>query len=129
MFNFVACLPCQRQVGGTKNQKAMAHVHYLDPVDYLNGKIAKRYRTIYCRRKDTDNRYTSVYNTPTVAQSAAQLASIARFRQAAQQTNTIMADIAQVETYRTQWRAHMQSGNPRYRTLRGFIFAQVYQTL
>ena len=107
----------------------MAKVHYLDPIDYLSGKITKRHRTIYCYRYAIDCRYTTVHTTPTVAQSAAQLASIARFRQAAQQTNTIMADIAQVETYRTQWRAHMQSGHPRYRTLRGFIFAQVYQTL
>jgi len=107
----------------------MAHVHYLDPVDYLNGKIAKRYRTIYCRRKDTDNRYTSVYNTPTGAPTAAQIAIMAKFRQAAQQTNTIMMDIDQLQAYRTQWRAHIQSGHPRYRTLRGFIFAKVYQLL
>jgi hypothetical protein len=107
----------------------MAKVHYLDPIDYLSGKITKRHRTIYCYRYAIDRRYTTVHTTPTGAPTAAQLASNAKFRQAAQQTNTIMTDVSQVQTYSTQWRAHMQTAHPRYRTLRGFIFSKVYLTL
>ena len=107
----------------------MAKVHYLDPIDYLSGKITKRHRTTYCYRQTTDRRYTTVYTTPTGAPTAAQLANNAKFRQAAQQTNAIMADVTQVQTYSTQWRTHMQSSHPRYRTLRGFVFAKVYLTL
>ena len=116
-------------VDAPKKQKVMAKVHYLDPIDYLSGKITKRHRTIYCYRYAIDRRYTTVHTTPTGAPTAAQLANNAKFRQAAQQTNAIMADVTQVQTYSTQWRTHMQSSHPRYRTLRGFVFAKVYLTL
>ena len=107
----------------------MAKVHYLDPIDYLSGKITKRHRTIYCYRYGIDHRYTTVHTTPTGAPTAAQLASISKFRQAAQQTNTIMMDVEQLEPYRTAWRNQIKSGNTSYHTLRGYIFAQVYRTL
>ena len=107
----------------------MAKVHYLDPIDYLSGKITKRHRTIYCYRNAIDRRYTTVYTTPATAPTAAQISVQNKFRQAVQQTNSIVTDINQLQTYSTQWRAHMQSGHPRYRTLRGFIFAKVYQNL
>lgn len=67
--------------------------------------------------------------TSTANPTAAQLASISKFRQAAQQTNTIMMDIDLLEPYRTAWRNQIKSGNTRYRTLRGYIFAQVYKSL
>ena len=107
----------------------MAKVHYLDPIDYLSGKITKRHRTIYCYRNAIDRRYTTIHTTPTGAPTAAQLASISKFRQAAQQTNTIMMDVEQLTTYRTAWRNQIHNGNYSYRTLRGYIFAQVYRTL
>ncbi len=107
----------------------MAKVHYLDPIDYLSGKITKRHRTIYCYRNAIDRRYTTVHTKPTGAPTAAQMASITKFRQAAQQTNTIMTDITAIEPYRTAWRNLIRSGNTTYRTLRGYVFAQVYRTL
>ena len=67
--------------------------------------------------------------TSTATPTASQLASISKFRQAAQQTNTIMMDIGQLEPYRTAWRNQIKSGNTCYRTLRGYIFAQVYKSL
>ena len=107
----------------------MARVVYIDPIDHISGKISRKHRTTFCYLTSTGTKYTQQHNTPTSAPTAAQIAIMAKFRQAAQQTNTIMMDIDQLQAYRTQWRAHIQSGNPRYRTLRGFIFAQVYRTL
>jgi len=107
----------------------MAKVHYLDPIDYLSGKISKRHRTTYCYRQTTDRRYTTVYTTPTGAPTAAQQSTKQKFSQAAQQTNTIMMDVDQLELYRTAWRNLIRSGNRTYSTLRGYIFAQVYKTL
>ena len=107
----------------------MAKVHYLDPIDYLSCKITKRHRTTYCYRQGTDRRYTTVYTTPTGDPTAAQQACVAKFRQAAQQTNTIMMDVDRLEPYRTAWRNQIRSGNRTYSTLRGYIFAQVYKTL
>lgn len=33
---------------------------FLDPLDYISGKISRKYRTCYHRRKENDKRYTSV---------------------------------------------------------------------
>lgn len=107
----------------------MAKVHYLDPIDYLSGKITKRHRTTYCYRQITDRRYTTVYTTPTGAPTAAQQSTKQKFSQAAQQTNAIMTDISQLDPYRQAWRNQIRSGNTTYSTLRGYIFAQVYKTL
>lgn len=107
----------------------MAKVVYLDPIDHISGKISRKHRTVYCYRTGTGAKYTSIYTTPTGDPTAAQQASIAKFRQAAQQTNTIMMDIDRLESYRTAWRNQIKSGNLTYRTLRGYIFAQVYKTL
>ena len=107
----------------------MSKVVFIDPIDHISGKISRKHRTTFCYRTATGAKYTQQYTTPTVAPTAAQLANNAKFRQAAQQTNAIMADVTQVQTYSTQWRTHMQSSHPRYRTLRGFVFAKVYLTL
>jgi hypothetical protein len=107
----------------------MARVVYLDPIDHISGKISRKHRTVYCYLTSTGAKYTQLYTKPAGSPTAAQLVCTSKFRQAAQQTNTIMADISQLETYRTQWRTHIQGTHPRYRTLRGFIFAQVYRTL
>lgn len=40
----------------------MGLVTFLDPVDYISGKISKKFRTIYNRRKQSDRRYTQVRN-------------------------------------------------------------------
>ena len=107
----------------------MAKVSYLDPIDHIRGRISRKHRTVYYYRSATGAKYTQLYTKPSVSPSAAQLANTAKFRQAALQTNTIMADIALVETYRTAWRNALRNGTTAYRTLRGYIFAQVYGTL
>ena len=107
----------------------MAQVVYLDPIDHISGKIARRHRTTYNYRNASGRKYTSVYNNPTAEPTAAQVAGKLKFKQAAQQTNTIMTDVDQLAPYRTAWTAHLRNGNPRYTTLRGFIFAQVYKAL
>ena len=61
--------------------------------------------------------------------TAAQLVQNTKFRRAAQQTHNIMADIDRVEPYKTAWRNYIKSGNTRYKTLRGYIFSQVYLSL
>jgi hypothetical protein len=40
-----------------------------------------------------------------------------------------MTDIEAIEPYRQAWRNLIRSGNTTYKTLRGYIFAQVYRTL
>lgn len=107
----------------------MARVVYLDPIDHISGKISRKHRTVYCYLTSTGAKYTLLYTKPATAPTPAQLSTQNKFRQATQQTNTAMTDPGQLQNYRTLWRAHMQSTHPRYRTLRGFIFAKIYQTL
>lgn len=61
--------------------------------------------------------------------TAAQEAVKSKFKQAAQQTNSIMQDIDRLTPYRTAWIAKIKGGNTQYKTLRGYIFAQVYKSL
>ena len=107
----------------------MAKVVYLDPIDHISGKISRKHRTVYYYRAGTGAKYTSIFTTPTGTPTAAQQACTAKFRQAAQQTNTIMMDVTAVEPYRTAWRNLIRSGNTTYKTLRGYIFSQIYRTL
>ncbi len=107
----------------------MSKVVYIDPIDHISGKISRKHRTIFCYRTATGAKYTQQHTDYSGSPTAAQIAAMTKFRQAALQTTAIMADVDQQQLYRTQWRAHMQSAHPRYRTLRGFIFAKVYQTL
>jgi hypothetical protein len=39
----------------------MGRVHFLDPVDYISGKVSKKFITVYNRRRISDRRYTSVH--------------------------------------------------------------------
>ena len=107
----------------------MARVVYLDPIDHISGKISKKHRTTYCYLNSTGTKYTQLYTKPTSTPSAAQQATTAKFRQAAQQTNSIMADIEAIEPYRQAWGNLIRSGNTTYKTLRGYIFAQIYKSL
>lgn len=108
----------------------MGKVVYLDPVDYVRGRVTKRDRTVYSYRQGIDCRYTSAplrfrNDNPTSAQQA----TITKFKQAATQTNAIMQDIDRLTPYRTAWIAKIKGGNTQYKTLRGYIFAQVYKSL
>ena len=52
---------------------------FLDPIDYISGKIARKYRTIYCHRKQSDRRYTTVRSKRTSDPSQDELAARERF--------------------------------------------------
>lgn len=40
----------------------MSRVVFLDPVDYISGKISRKFRTVYLRRRVSDKRFTQVRN-------------------------------------------------------------------
>lgn len=107
----------------------MARVDYIDPIHHLSGKIARRHRTTYCYRQDTGAKFTSVYQKSSKDPSPAQAAINGKFRQAAAEVKTILADMTQAEAYRKAWEMQRKGGTGKYQTLRGFIFAQVFSTL
>lgn len=57
----------------------MSYVHFLDPIDYISGKISGKFRTIYLRRKQSDRRFTQVRNARTTKVSTHELNIRARF--------------------------------------------------
>ena len=63
----------------TREETTMAKVFYLDPIDYLSGKIAKRYRIVYKHMRLSDRRFTSVMGTRTTLPTQSELDARARF--------------------------------------------------
>ena len=105
----------------------MSKVTFIDPIDHISGKITKKHRTIYCYRTGTGAKYTTVYTKPAGDPSAAQTAAKNKFAQAAAQVKIVFANTTQLDTYRTAWWAQLGSG--KYKTLRGYVFAEVLRTL
>lgn len=99
------------------------------PWQQLHGKISKKKTKIVWAENAYGTRFTQLRSKRSTKETAAELATRAKFRQAAQQTTAIMMDIDQLEPYRQAWRAAILAGNRRHKTLRGYIFAQVHKSL
>ena len=99
------------------------------PWQQIHGKISRRRTHIVWAQNAYGTRFTQLRNKRASTPSASEIATRAKFKQAAQQTNTIMMDVSQLTPYRTAWRSAVQSGTTRYKTLRGYVFAQIYNTL
>lgn len=107
----------------------MAKVGYLDPIDYLSGKLTKRHRTVYNYRSGTGAKYTSCPELYKGNPTQTQLSCQERFAQAVARREQIMRDPEQYSVFRNQWKALIAKGNTRYKTLQGYIFAQVYKDI
>ncbi len=110
------------------NQKIMKY-EMETPWMELHGKISKKRTKIVWAETPWGTRFTQLRGKRSSLPSATETTIRQKFRQAAAQRNLIMMDIEQLEPYRQAWRAKIQSGNTAYKTLRGYIFAEVYKTL
>lgn len=99
----------------------MAKVTYIDPVETVSGKIAKHHDSVYNYRADIDCKYITQPRKSTVAPTADQLAMQEQFARTAARVKQAMSDSAQVAIYKEAWK--QQS---KYKTLRGYIFSQMY---
>lgn len=107
----------------------MAKVQYLDPIDHISGKLSKKHRTVYNYRSGTGAKYTSCPEFKHTNPTQSQLDCQNRFKQAIAKREEIMRNPEQYSVYRNQWKALIAKGNTRYKTLQGYIFAQVYKDL
>ncbi len=100
----------------------MAKVRFMELVDGVSGKFCKVKpdSPIFQQRK-TCNVVYHQHNPSTADPTPEQLAQQQKFAAAVAQVNTIMADNAQVATYREAF-----AKQTKYKTLRGYIFADVY---
>lgn len=100
----------------------MAKVVYIDPVDHISGKVCKHTKTIFMHRSDTGTNFTSRICRPyRGAPSAGQQSSMDVFKSAISQVQTIMQDSSRLQEMIAGFR-----NQSRYKTLRGYIFGQVY---
>ena len=74
----------------------MSRVYFLDPIDYISGKISRKYRTIYARRKDNDRRYTQVHGERSTQPSTKELKARERFSGVAAMVTARRADLTKI---------------------------------
>ena len=58
----------------------MASVVFIDPIDHISGKISKQHRTMFCYRRASKLKYTSIHGDRTTAVSAEELAQRHKFK-------------------------------------------------
>lgn len=90
-----------------------------------HGKLHGKAKVYFAHRKDSDTCYSAACPQPrTKPYSDKELTLQNKFGQASVITNQIMLDPDMLETYMENF-----GKQKRYKTLRGFIFAQEYQKL
>jgi len=101
----------------------MSKIKLETPFTSFRGKICKHTKIIYVERGGT--KYTSqICNPRTKPFSADELARQNKFKNAAQATVTALADPVQKAAYEVAFNAQK-----KYKTLRGYVFAQEYAKL
>ena len=99
----------------------MAKVFYLDPIEHLLGKIARKHRTVYNYRRASGKKYTSVHGTRTTQAGADELEARNKFRICTAAARTRMEDSTAMATDQLAFRAQS-----KYSTMLGFLVARAY---
>ncbi len=89
---FISCITLKME------DKTMGKPVFLDPIDYISGKISRKYRTIYNRRKDNDRRYTQVRGERTTQPSTKELKLRERFTAVAAMVRARKIDLSKIVT-------------------------------
>ena len=107
----------------------MGKVVFLDPVDYISGKISQKYRTVYNRRRASDLRYTQVRgdrNTPASADELERRYKFRVVRQAAQQRSM---DLMHLTYDQMDFIAERKTKGSafKYTTYKGWLFGKAWK--
>lgn len=96
-------------------------VDYIEDIDTYHGKARKGEENsrIYARRSDTGARYCYFRRKRNTPDTAAQIEVKEKFKQATAATQAVMADLEQLAAYIPLFKKQK-----KYKTLRGFVFAQ-----
>jgi hypothetical protein len=100
----------------------MAKVTFIDPVEHLSGKIARRHRTVYCFRNASGLRYTTVRSPRKNPAGASEMEARNRFALCTAAARARLADPAHKPADLTAFRAQN-----RYTTMLGFLVAKAYR--
>lgn len=107
----------------------MAKVFFLDPIDHISGKISKQHRTMFCYRRASKLKYTSVHGERTTPVSAEEKARHERFkvvREAARQRSMNLSKLTYdqidfVEEHKAKGAAF------KYSTYKGWLFGKAWK--
>ena len=101
----------------------MGKVGFLDPVDFISGKISRKYRTCYNYRRWSDRRYTSVHGDRLTPESVNELAVRERFKVVRQAAQNRSMDLSHL-TYDQMDFIEERRTRPRfkYTTYKGWLF-------
>jgi len=101
----------------------MSKVFYLDPIDYISGKISQKFRTVYNRRKASDKRYTQVRSARISQPSTDELAQRLKFKQIRQAVETRAKNLATLTQDQLAFGAQRKAGG-KYTTFRGWLMGK-----
>lgn len=94
-----------------REKATMARVVFLDPIDYLSGKIAKSYRTIYKHMRLSDRRFTSVMGMRTTLPTQSELDARARFAAVSRAVVARRQNLATIATDQAAFVAQKDNAN------------------
>ena len=101
----------------------MAKVVYIDPVDHLSGKICRHQSTVFMHRSDTGSNFTSRICNPSAKEPTAGMLNMqTAFKNTVAKVKTVTADPVQYAAAKEAF-----AKQTKYKTLRGFLFAQNHE--
>ena len=110
-------------------ETAMGKVHFLDPVDYISGKISQKYRTIYNRRRASDRRYTQVRNERNTPASVTELDRRVKFKTVRQAAQNRSMDLMHLTYDQMDFIAERKAQGSafKYTTYKGWLFGKAWK--
>ncbi len=107
----------------------MGKVVFLDPVDYISGKISQKYRTVYNRRRVSDRRYTQVRNERNTPVSVSELDRRVKFKTVRQAAQNRSMDLAHLTYDQMDFIAERKAQGSafKYTTYKGWLFGKAWK--
>ncbi len=107
----------------------MGKVVFLDPVDYISGKISQKYRTVYNRRRASDRRYTQVRNDRITPVSVTELDRRVKFKTVRQAAQNRSMDLAHLTYDQMDFIAERKAQGSafKYTTYKGWLFGKAWK--
>ena len=104
----------------------MGKVVFMDPIEHISGKIAKKFQTIYNHRNASGLNFTSVRGVRTASIKPGELEVRQKFRTIIAAVNTRAQDMSKMAADQAAFERQKAAGG-KYTTLRGFLFGKVYE--
>ena len=107
----------------------MGKVHFLDPVDNISGKISKKFRTVYNRRRISDRRYTSVHGDRTTSASVEEIEHRLKFKTVRLAALNRSMDLSHLTYDQMDFIAEKKAKGSafKYSTFKGWLFGKAYK--